>query len=96
MTVPFGAVLKSGSATAMVIALASGKKGYAFTENRANCNVERSLPRIVAASVNHASCRACRFLNSEAVLAEISLRSPRKLCIFIIKIYIYRIKVSKK
>ena len=35
----------------------------------------------------------CR--TSVADLAEISLRSPWKLCIFIIKIYIYRIKVSK-
>ena len=33
---------------------------------------------------------------SVAVLAEISLRSPRKSFIFIIKKYIYRIKVSKK
>ena len=33
---------------------------------------------------------------SVAVLAEIPLRSPRKLFIFIIKIYIYRMKVSKK
>ena len=33
---------------------------------------------------------------SVAVLAEISLRSPRKLFIFIIKKIIYRIKVSKK
>ena len=32
---------------------------------------------------------------SVAVLAEILLRSPRKFFIFIIKIYIYRIKVSK-
>ena len=32
---------------------------------------------------------------SVAVLAEISLRSPRKLFIFIIKKYIYRIEVSK-
>ena len=35
-------------------------------------------------------------LISVAVLAEISLRSPRILFIFIIKKYIYRIKVSKK
>ena len=34
-------------------------------------------------------------LISDAVLTEISLRSPRKLFIFIIKKYIYRIKVSK-
>ena len=33
---------------------------------------------------------------SDAVLAEISLRSPRKLLIFIIKKYIYRIKVPEK
>ena len=33
---------------------------------------------------------------SVAVLAEISLRSPRKLFILIIKKYIYRSKVSKK
>ena len=33
---------------------------------------------------------------SVAVLAEIPLKSPRKLFIFIIKKYIYRIKVSKK
>ena len=33
---------------------------------------------------------------SDAVLAETSLRSPRKLFIFIIKKYIYRIKVTKK
>ena len=33
---------------------------------------------------------------SVAVSAEISLRSPRKLFIFTIKKYIYRIKVSKK
>ena len=33
---------------------------------------------------------------SISVLAEISLRSPRKLFSFIIKKYIYRIKVSKK
>ena len=32
---------------------------------------------------------------SVAVLAEISLRSPRKLFIFIIKKYFYRVKVSK-
>ena len=32
---------------------------------------------------------------SDAVLAEISLRSPRKLFIFIIKIYVYRIKISR-
>ena len=31
-----------------------------------------------------------------AVLADVSLRSPRKLLIFIIKKYIYRIKVSRK
>ena len=34
--------------------------------------------------------------NGVAVLAEISLKSPRKLFIFIIKKNIYRIKVSKK
>ena len=34
-------------------------------------------------------------LPSVAVLAEISLRSPRKLFVFIIKKIIYRIKVSK-
>ena len=33
---------------------------------------------------------------SVAVLAEIPLRSPRKLFIFIIKTYIYWIKVSNK
>ena len=33
---------------------------------------------------------------SDAVLAEISLRSPRKLFIFIIKKYIYRIRVPEK
>ena len=32
---------------------------------------------------------------SVTVLAEISPRSPRKLFIFIIKVYIYRIQVSK-
>ena len=32
---------------------------------------------------------------SVAVLAELSLRSPQKLCIFIIKKNIYRIKVSQ-
>ena len=37
-----------------------------------------------------------RVMLSDAVLAEISLRSPRKIFIFIIKKYIYRIKVSKK
>ena len=35
-------------------------------------------------------------MTSVAVLAEISLRSPRKLFIFIIKHIMYRIKVSKK
>ena len=35
-------------------------------------------------------------LTNVAVSAEIALRSPRKLFIFIIKKYIYRIKVSKK
>ena len=34
--------------------------------------------------------------SSVAVLAEILLRSPRKLFIFIIKKYISRVKVSKK
>ena len=33
---------------------------------------------------------------SAAVLAEISLKSPRKIFVFIIKKFIYRIKVSKK
>ena len=33
---------------------------------------------------------------SDAVLAEISLMSPRKLLIFIIKKYIYRINVPEK
>ena len=37
-----------------------------------------------------------RLSTSDAVLAEILLRSPRKLFIFIIKIYIYRIKVPTK
>ena len=37
-----------------------------------------------------------RVIHSDAVLAEMSLRSPRKLFIFIIKKYISRIKVSKK
>ena len=35
-------------------------------------------------------------LSSVAVLSKIPLRSPRKLFIFVIKKYIYRIKVSKK
>ena len=35
-------------------------------------------------------------LTSVAVLAEISIRSPRKLFIFNIKKYIFRIKVSRK
>ena len=39
---------------------------------------------------------SCALAASVAVLAEISLRSPRKLFIFIIKKIIYRIKVSKK
>ena len=34
--------------------------------------------------------------DSVAVLAEIPLRSPRKICIFTIKKYIYRIEVSGK
>ena len=34
-------------------------------------------------------------IRSVTVLAETSLRSPRKLFIFIIKKYIYRMKVSK-
>ena len=33
--------------------------------------------------------------SSVAVLAEISLKSPRKLFIFVIKKHIYRIKISK-
>ena len=41
------------------------------------------------------SCLCSAAYISSAVLAEISLRSPRKLFIFIIKKYIYRIKVSK-
>ena len=40
--------------------------------------------------------RVNRVGGSVAVLAEILLRSPRKLFIFIIKKYNYRIKVSKK
>ena len=36
-----------------------------------------------------------RVMRSVAVLAEISLKPPRKIFIFIIKKYIYRIKVSK-
>ena len=39
--------------------------------------------------------RGCVHL-SVAVLAEISPRSPQKIFIFIINIYFYRIKVSKK
>ena len=37
-----------------------------------------------------------RVISSVAVLAEILLRSPWKIFIFIIKKYVYRIKVSKK
>ena len=37
-----------------------------------------------------------RLATSVAVLAETSLKSTRKLFIFIIKIYVHRIKVSKK
>ena len=37
-----------------------------------------------------------RVVSSASFLAELSVSSPRKLFIFIIKKYIYRIKVSKK
>ena len=55
-----------------------------------NENFSRCLSRFLRLdAVAHLS-------SSVAVLAEISLRSPRKLFIFIIKQYIFRIKVSKK
>ena len=47
----------------------------------------------------HGQCVAqiqCGIVHSVAVLAETSLRSPRKLFIFIIKIYIYRNEVPPK
>ena len=42
-----------------------------------------------------ALCCLAAVLNSEAVLAEVLLKSPRKLLIFIIKTYRFRIKVSE-
>ena len=53
----------------------------------------KALKCVALASLGLCYCRPILF--SVAVLAEISLRSPRKLFIFIINKYICRIKVSK-
>ena len=61
--------------------------------------VETSTSLSAASSQHPLSGRAkesARYIISDTVLAEISLRSPRKLFIFIVKKIIYRIKVSRK
>ena len=67
------------------------------------------LRRVPSSTPNEQTCRPLRYQHralslfflvshqtSVAVLAEMSLRSPRKSFIFIIKKYICRVKVSKK
>ena len=73
------------------------QKLYFFIIKINNFRGEVSSISAKPATLVPASMQVCVGLvrGSVAVLAEILLRSPRKLVIFIIKKYIYSIKVSK-
>ena len=73
------------------------REGYSAASFNNKLNIIwGALIRSILCHVNkNKNKKTSRTSTSVAVLAEMSLRSPRKLVIFIIKKYIYRIEVSK-